>query len=63
MGEYKIIEAAFNDNGITVGELKNWLEQFNDDGGVWIEIENGLSNEVVELWELNNQDILLKART
>lgn len=52
-----------NENGVSVRELMQWLSHFSPDAGVWIMTEPNVSNEVVELWPLNNgEDVVLESR-
>lgn len=46
-----------NPNGITIPELQKWLNAFSD-GEVWIG-QNGLSNQVHSLYELNDGSVIL----
>lgn len=50
-----------NFNGITVRELKTYLEKCeNLDGEVWLEeYETGLTNVAKSIWPLNTNDILI----
>jgi len=56
-----------NDNGITIGELKKFLEQFPDDGEVWVVTKHlgggcGLTNVSVKVSRLNKGDVLVETR-
>ena len=62
-----------NDNGVTVAELKKWLEGCPDTNSytgnpceVWVGSGDGLSNQCVELCPLNKReeghDIILEIR-
>jgi len=52
-----------NDNGFTIGELKELLKDFKDDGEVWLGVQNEMtSNECTEISRLNENDIILEPR-
>ena len=55
-----------NENGITLGELKDFvnkrIDEVGPDGEVWIGNGNNLSNVCVELVDLGRDDILLEVR-
>ncbi len=67
MEEIKKLE---NSNGITIRQLKNCLNSLPDsviEGTVWIETEDGKSNQCKSIWPLNmriddeTSDIILSA--
>ncbi len=54
----------YNHNGLTVKDLREFLSNFPDDGTIWLANHDdlGLSNEAVNLIQLNRTDILISPR-
>lgn len=51
------------EKGITVKALRKWLEQFPDNGEVWItDYESGLSKPAVEALELVSGSVILNPK-
>ena len=48
-----------NTNGITVGQLKKWLNNFPDDGEVWASTQQGLSSQAKQLTELGDCSVCI----
>jgi len=49
----------YNKDAITVAQLRTWLEQFPDNGEIWVSLR-GLSNPVKTVWELNNGSVIME---
>ena len=64
------METLMDDNGIKIVDLLDWLTRFVettemgewDECKVWVGDGHGRSNEVVEVYTLNKNDVLLEIR-
>jgi len=47
---------------VTVGRLREWLDQFPYDSDVWVGNGCGYSNQAMEAWKLGKDDVLIDIR-
>lgn len=56
----KLPDPYHNSNGITVKELKDFLQNFPNDAEVWQATGDNRSSPVTQLWVLGASDIILE---
>jgi hypothetical protein len=60
LAPYVGAEPIYNDNGITVKQLKEYLDNFPDDAEVWLSTPDGnYSNECKSACQLGRCDVIL----